>query len=237
MKRARKKKIIKKRTTRSKKSLRTSCARTQKPHGKKTNTPKTKQSFIQHITNENIRLVSHISELVQKDRASLSALDELSSSYNQTRLVLMVRDPYWVYAYWDISKEKEKEIKLFRQRCKGPVTSVLRVYDITHEEPQREKPINYFDIEVPFDIGQWYIYLGKPDHKFTADIGLIHENNNFYLVTWSNPVTMPRCEPSNMIDSQWSDVHSIFNEMYPLNHPSSYHTHPIMRSMSHEHST
>ena len=34
---------------------------------------------------------------------------ELPQGYNDNRIVLMVRDPYWIYTYWEISGEKAIE--------------------------------------------------------------------------------------------------------------------------------
>ncbi len=221
LKQYKKKKKIKKTTRRVK--TRHYQTKKKNPSNKK----KSKRSVIQELTNENNRLINQISDYVNREKKFQPILEDLPLSYNQTRLVLMVRDPFWVYAYWDISKEKEKEIKLYKQKYKGMVKSILRVYDITHENMSRDVPKNYFDIDVPLEIGQWYIYLGNPDHKFTVDLGLINKNKNFYLITWSNTVTIPRNEPSTIIDSKWDDTDNIFNEIVSFPNPSK-NTYPMI---------
>ena len=36
---------------------------------------------------------------------------ELPSAYGDNKIVLMVRDPWWLYAYWEISAAKHDEVK------------------------------------------------------------------------------------------------------------------------------
>ena len=34
---------------------------------------------------------------------------ELPAQYGQNKLVLLVRDPWWVYAYWEVTDSKRRE--------------------------------------------------------------------------------------------------------------------------------
>ena len=53
---------------------------------------------------------------------------DLPQGYGDTKIVAMVRDPYWLFVYWEINHEKRRELGLL-----GADTShlVLRVWDIT----------------------------------------------------------------------------------------------------------
>ena len=165
-------------------------------------TAKKKMSLLAELKAENKKLETKVAHKVKTDNAIQTASQALPISYNQTRFVLMVRDPYWVYAYWDLSDEKQKEIELYLREKNNKAKSVLRIYDITETDVRRDTARNYFDIEVPVDVGQWYVYLGLPDRKFIADFGFVDQEGDFYLFAWSNAITMPRDTPSSVVDAQ-----------------------------------
>jgi len=180
---------------------------------------------ISDLVAENKRFESLISKkIAQTSQASIKTLPtDLPASYNQTQLVLMVRDPYWVYVYWDLSEDKKKEINLYSQEKEGAITTVLRIYDITNIPRDRSTSDELFDITIPLDVGQWYIYLGSPDHTFRADLGLRDADGSFYLITWSNEITMPRDAQSDIIDANWAILDGLCNDLLTPVSSSSTH--------------
>jgi hypothetical protein len=169
---------------------------------------------VQFLAKKNMAYRRVISDRVAEHLSSQGAdLHDLPAGYNITEMVLMVRDPHWVYAYWDIDDVKKKEIHYITHQHVRPVPTVMRIHDVTNAS--KADSGRFFDVEVPIDIGQWYVYLGLPEHTFTADLGLIEPCGRFYLITWSNQITMPRDTPSECVDSQWPvPAHSAINEIY-----------------------
>lgn len=104
---------------------------------------------------------------------------EIPAGYNDNRIVLMVRDPYWLYAYWEISSE--------------PL--ILRVYDVSDW--------SFFDINVNGRINNWYINVGRPNTTFCIDIGYLTLEGIFICAARSNIVTTPRDAMSSVIDEEW----------------------------------
>jgi hypothetical protein len=146
-------------------------------------------------------------------------------SYNQTKLVLMVRDPYWIYVYWDLDIEKKREIDFYLKNDTFSSKAILRFYDLTVDkslvdEKKSAKPDKQtfsFDVEVPLVLGEWYVYLGHPNHTYKADLGLLNTAGTFYLITWSNNVTLPSDSPSSIVDDKWHVTDDAFQNLYSKN--------------------
>ncbi|MFN4216872.1 MAG: DUF4912 domain-containing protein, partial [Brevinematales bacterium] len=41
----------------------------------------------------------------------LSDIYDIPESYNENRLTLLVQDPYWIHAYWDLSQETKQKLQ------------------------------------------------------------------------------------------------------------------------------
>ncbi|MDD5085295.1 MAG: DUF4912 domain-containing protein [Candidatus Omnitrophica bacterium] len=139
---------------------------------------------------------------------------DLPSSYNKTKIVLLVRDPYWVYSYWDISGDTYQWIEGIRRDVQGKVRTVLRVYDVTDIDFNGSNAHRYYDIDCHLDAKNWYIDLGTPDRAYIVDLGLIDGNGKFYLIARSNVVRTPRDGPSDIVDEAW--MAADFEEIYAL---------------------
>ncbi|MGQ9825903.1 MAG: DUF4912 domain-containing protein [Desulfotomaculales bacterium] len=136
---------------------------------------------------------------------------DLPSSYGVDRLVLLARDPYWLYAYWEITATKQEEFSA----AYGPfawVSSqpVLRVYDVT-ATPGGEQKINiYADIGINEEADNWHINVGEPDHTFFVDLGRRLPDGRFIPLLRSNFVTTPRASLSERTDEEWMWIEGIY---------------------------
>lgn len=127
---------------------------------------------------------------------------ELPSRYGKNKLVLLVRDPWWIYGYWEVTPEREKQVLremlgLGLQKDK----TVLRVYDVTGTSVSRANAS--FDIELNFFADNWYIDVGKPDADWVAELGLRAANGRFFPLVRSNTVRTPRFGLSDVWDEEW----------------------------------
>jgi len=136
---------------------------------------------------------------------------DLPGGYGQDRLVLMVRDPYWLHAYWEITDDT---INLAKSEL-GPEhegsASILRIYEIEGGEPRRA-----FDIRLDGNASNWYINVGKPGACFCVDIGILTHSGRFYSLARSNTVTMPPIGMSNVVDEKWMSLQEEYERMYAL---------------------
>lgn len=139
---------------------------------------------------------------------------DLPFSYNVTKIVLMVRDPYWAFTYWDLSGETASQVRQAFQEQYGRMKPVLRVYDVTDIDFNGSNAHSHFDIDVSLEARNWYINLGTPNRSYLVDLGLLGADGNFRLIARSNVVRTPRDGPSDVIDDQWMAID--FDELYAL---------------------
>ena len=132
-------------------------------------------------------------------------LTDLPFSYGETKLVLLVRDPYWAYSYWDFSGETWNGIQsLLAGNSK--LKPVMRIHDLDAK--------HFFDLLISLEAKNWYLHLGVPDHRYMAELGVSDGHSQFHLIICSNEVRTPRDSPSEIVDPEWNDRD--FQEIYRL---------------------
>jgi hypothetical protein len=128
----------------------------------------------------------------------------LPGGYGDTKIVLMVRDPYWLYAYWEINSREADRLKTeIGEDVFVGSKLILRVYDITGVNFTGVNAHGFFDIEISSYIGNWYIQVGRPNRAFIVDIGYRTPDGRFILLARSNAVLTPRDQYSEEIDEEW----------------------------------
>jgi hypothetical protein len=124
--------------------------------------------------------------------------------YGDNKIVALVRDPWWIYAYWEIRREKEEEISRKISSDGDEVSkSILRVYDITDVNFTGSNANSYFDIELKGLANSWYVNVGSPDRAWLIDIGIVTKKGRFYVLARSNIVRTPRYGMSDKLDAEW----------------------------------
>lgn len=120
---------------------------------------------------------------------------EFPAGYGDNRIVLMVRDPHWLYTYWEVNENRRGEI---RQQIGDDAFSrarlFLRVYDADK--------IRHHDIEVG-PARNWYVHVPAPNRTYYVEIGFMTEDGRFIAAARSNSVTTPLDTMSDVIDEQW----------------------------------
>lgn len=103
----------------------------------------------------------------------------LPEQYNETKIVLLLRDPFWAFAYWDIKAADIEDLKVLFLRVRRPSGESGRV-------PKRD----FFDIPVGLDDRSWYINL--PAAGAVYEIDLIGKNRvGERVLCTSNRISSP----------------------------------------------
>lgn len=136
---------------------------------------------------------------------------ELPQEYGRDKIALMVRDPYWAHAYWEVTPETISLAKAELGREHNDSASILRAYDVSNGEA-----VECFDIELSGDATNWYINFGQPGGTFCVDIGILTHSGRFYTLARSNTVSMPPVGMSDVIDEQWMSLQEEYEQMYAL---------------------
>lgn len=150
-------------------------------------------------------------------------MPEIPWHYGIDRMMLMVRDPNWIFAYWEISATKQQEFtNLYGAEAWNNSRSVLRVYDITGIDGFNGTNANdYMDISIGDYVDSWHIDVARPNSSFCVDLGRLFPDGTFVTLLRSNIVQTPSMAISNLLDEEWMWIEGIYRTITRLHMGSS----------------
>ncbi|MGG6265091.1 DUF4912 domain-containing protein [Leptolyngbya sp. AN03gr2] len=128
-------------------------------------------------------------------------LPDLPDGYGESRIVLMPRDPQWAYAYWDIPNEHKSEV-----RNQGGQTLVLRLYDVTDVDLNRQSPHSLQQFECDEMARDWYVPIPVSDREYLVEIGYLTGDGRWLMLARSLPVRIPPVYPSAWENDQFVTI-------------------------------
>lgn len=129
--------------------------------------------------------------------------------YGVTRIVLQVRDSFWLHAYWEIADDASRNMERELGAELGRSHMVIRVYDVTEVAFNGSNAWSSRDIPVHPFADNWYVEIGSPDRSYCADLGLVTPASQFHLIVRSNTVHTPPSGPSDVVDEEWLSIREI----------------------------
>ena len=141
----------------------------------------------------------------------------IPTGYGDDSIVLMVKDPRWLFAYWEVQPQTERAIRgqLLPEEVPG-LQSILRVYDVTDVDDPPQPATRSFDISLSGLAKNWYIETTTPNRTFVVEIGLLAHTGRFLPFARSNRVTTPRAAPSEVVDAAWPVTDEAFVELFGI---------------------
>jgi hypothetical protein len=118
---------------------------------------------------------------------------DLPRAYGQDRLVLLARDPWWLFAYWEITPTTRVETLRQLGADGEGAGEVLRVSD----------GAAWFDVELSPGAESWYVNVGRPATCFSAEIGLRTPRGRFVPLARSNTAATPPAQPAADTTVRW----------------------------------
>lgn len=141
-------------------------------------------------------------------RENLSAARQLGTNghgdtqVEKDRLVVMVRDPYWLHAYWEIApRSVERAQSAMGQNWHG-TTPVLRVFRVATDGTAAL----HREISIHGGVNHWYVDVQNPPQQYRMEIGYLSAGGQFYSLARSNTVTTPPAGTSDSVDENWTDI-------------------------------
>jgi len=136
---------------------------------------------------------------------------DIPSSYGDNKVVLMVRDPWTMYAYWEIESSVEFAVneKIAIRGLKAD-KSILRVYEIT---PTGDQKIA-FDFELRDWVNNWYIHVDSSGKEWVVEVGIICETGEFFSLARSNSEQTPVNRISDICDEEWMYPEDMYHKLY-----------------------
>lgn len=110
---------------------------------------------------------------------------DLAESYNETEITLLLRDPLWAFAYWDL---KDTDVEIIKNTPNAQLA--LRVYQIDVRQKGKSKKYKPFEIPVKLSDRKWYINLPTTGQEYSLELILSGGSNQRVLCS-SNCIKSP----------------------------------------------
>lgn len=131
---------------------------------------------------------------------------DLPTGYGKDRIVAMVRDPYWLHCYWELTHQAVQRAEAALGQDWHAARPILRLLDVTAPDNSNSAERVVRDIEIHGGCNNWYIDVSNPPHSYRIDIGYLSRSGRFYVLARSNVVSTPRPGMSDVIDENWADL-------------------------------
>jgi len=111
----------------------------------------------------------------------LDDVGELPEAYGTKRLLLAARDPRWLYAHWDLTRDQLKEYNALS----ADRHLVIRVY----KDQVRGRPLN--EIHVHPESRNWFINVPEGGTKYLAQLGYFSAKKDWVTISTSAATLTP----------------------------------------------
>ena len=132
------------------------------------------------------------------------------------RLVVMVRDAYWIQAWWEISKSAVERARVALAQNWHLARPVLRLWEIQQDGTSRAERLLIRDIEIDGRANHWYVHVGTPDKTYSVDIGYAAPEGRFFCLARGNWVATAPARSADVVDLKWSGIREDFDRIYAL---------------------
>jgi hypothetical protein len=138
------------------------------------------------------------------------------------RIIIMVRDPYWLHAHWELSRSTLGRAQAALGQEWHTSKPILRLMDVTSEDTTAASERHVRDIPIHGGVNNWYLDVAAPPRSFRVDIGYLSRRGKFYVLARSNVVTTPKAGVADVLDENWASVQQDAQRIY---HQSGGHAH------------
>lgn len=172
---------------------------------------------------------SRVAEKIHRVYAEQERLKDLSGAFSvnrkgnskqrdaeKDRLVLMVRDPYWLQACWNVTRATVKRAEAALAEHWHTARPVLRLLEVDGGTTTSTSERVVREIDIHGGVTNWYIDVASPPQRFRVEIGYRAINGKFFSIARSNMVDTPAPDSSDTIDENWTDVAENYERVYAM---------------------
>jgi hypothetical protein len=131
------------------------------------------------------------------------------------RMVLMVRGPHWLHAFWEVSPRSiERAQSALGQEWHGarPVLRVLKMESKLQASPS-EQVVR--EIEVHGGVKNWFIDI-RESLRCRVELGYLTTTRRFHSLVRSNAVNTPPASQCDTLDSHWGEIVEDCDRIYAM---------------------
>ena len=126
--------------------------------------------------------------------------------HSKDRIVVVVRDPYWLHVYWELTQQSVQRAEAALGQDWHGAKPILRVCDVSAQDTTSTAEGVVRDVDIHGGCNNWYVEVTQPPRSYRVDIGYVSKRGQFYALARSNVVTPPKAGVSDAVDENWSDA-------------------------------
>jgi hypothetical protein len=156
---------------------------------------------------------------LRSSRSKNLAFDQPNGRLNgsaKDRLVVMVRGPYWLHAYWELTAAGIARAQAALGREWHHARPMLRVLVVAANGNTTTSERVLKDILIHGGVKNWYVDVQSPPQTYRLEIGYVAANGKFFSLARSNVVTTPAGGASDSLDVHWNDVLADCDKIYAM---------------------
>lgn len=145
--------------------------------------------------------------------SAATAPQTLGHASQKDRIIVLARDPYWLHAYWELSRMTLARAQAALGQDWHAARPILRVLDVTSEDTTSAAERHVRDVDIHGGVDNWYIDVIDPPRAYRVDIGYLSKRGKFYVLARSNVVTTPKAGIADLLDGNASTVQQQFDSV------------------------
>ena len=150
-----------------------------------------------------------------KDLAMLMESGRSHATPSKDRIILVVRDPFWVQAYWEITRASVSRARAAFAGNWHAAQPVLRLLKISNDGNTNAVEEIVEEIPIHGGVSNWFINVKTQAKNYRVVIGyLCKDSGRFHLISKSNEIEMPTA--SEATDCTWNDITNDAQRYYSL---------------------
>lgn len=130
------------------------------------------------------------------------------------RLIVMVRDPYWLHAYWELSRHGVERAQAALGQDWHASKPTIRLYEVGGGTTTSSVETVVRDITIHGGVNNWYVDVIDPPKNYRLDIGYLSPRGRFFVLARSNIVSTPKADAKDLLDENWAEVAENYEKIY-----------------------
>lgn len=131
----------------------------------------------------------------------------LPDLYGEAVLVLLPRDPHWMFAYWELPEALWHEAeRRWGSAVVAQAEPALRVHDVTGLNFPEAPSHQSLDIPITLTADNWHIHVPQSGRSYCVELGLKTADGRFLWLLRSNVVHLPLGRVSDVVDDRWMRI-------------------------------
>jgi hypothetical protein len=142
--------------------------------------------------------------------------DVTRSSVKKDRVILLVRDAYWLQAVWELTRQSVERAQVALAQQWHTAKPVLRLIELESNSTTSSVEQVGKVIAIHGGVNTWFIDVQDSPKTFRVDVGYMTANGKFFALARSNTVTTPRPGSRDGLENNWSDIANDCEKIYAL---------------------